>query len=171
MRFRVPQFIDVEDKIFGPFTFKQFVYLGGGAGAALALWFLVPIRLVAILLALPIVALALALALYKYNGKPFSKFLESLFTYTVNSKLYIWKKRDKKPQAGSISGGVGSSKLMPQLNQSNLKNLTWELDVADSSNAVSKKQNQSAEEGEKGVSKSIRNIEERRSMGGKNPTL
>ncbi len=32
MRFEVPQFIDVEDKIFGPFTFKQFLYLAGGAG-------------------------------------------------------------------------------------------------------------------------------------------
>jgi len=32
MRFKVPQFIDIEDKIFGPFSFKQFVYLAGGAG-------------------------------------------------------------------------------------------------------------------------------------------
>jgi len=32
MRFEVPQFIEVEDKIFGPFTWKQFIYLMGGEG-------------------------------------------------------------------------------------------------------------------------------------------
>jgi hypothetical protein len=29
MQFRVPQFIDIEDKLFGPLTFKQFIYLAG----------------------------------------------------------------------------------------------------------------------------------------------
>jgi len=32
MRFEVPQFIDVEDKLFGPLTFTQFVYLAGSGG-------------------------------------------------------------------------------------------------------------------------------------------
>ena len=32
MQFQVPQFIEIEDKIIGPFTVKQFIYLVGGAG-------------------------------------------------------------------------------------------------------------------------------------------
>ena len=32
MQFQVPQFLDVEDKIVGPFTIKQFIYLAGGVG-------------------------------------------------------------------------------------------------------------------------------------------
>jgi hypothetical protein len=32
MRYQVPQFIDVEDKVIGPLTIKQFIYLAGGAG-------------------------------------------------------------------------------------------------------------------------------------------
>ena len=32
MRFQVPQFIEIESKIFGPLTFKQFIYLAGGGG-------------------------------------------------------------------------------------------------------------------------------------------
>jgi hypothetical protein len=31
-QFHVPQFIEVEDKIFGPLTLKQFLYVIGGAG-------------------------------------------------------------------------------------------------------------------------------------------
>ncbi|MFM2424198.1 MAG: hypothetical protein RLZZ70_589, partial [Candidatus Parcubacteria bacterium] len=30
MQFEVPQFIEIEDKIFGPLTWKQFLYVGGG---------------------------------------------------------------------------------------------------------------------------------------------
>ncbi|TSC61742.1 MAG: SsrA-binding protein, partial [Parcubacteria group bacterium Athens0416_74] len=32
MQFQVPQFIEVEDKIVGPLTFKQFVFIAGGLG-------------------------------------------------------------------------------------------------------------------------------------------
>ena len=38
MQFKVPQFLDIEDKIFGPFTFKEFVYLAGGAGLCFILY-------------------------------------------------------------------------------------------------------------------------------------
>jgi len=171
MRFQVPQFIEVEDKIFGPFTFKQFVYLAGGGGAALALWFLIPWRIVAIIVALPIVVLALALAFYKYNSKPFSSFLESLFKYSTNHKLYIWKKRAKKPQATVGSSLSSSSSFMPQLSQSKLKDLTWELDVADSDLAVDKKQTESQTEGESNKSKHIRSVSDRQRVGGKQPGL
>ena len=41
MEYQVPQFIEVEDKIFGPFTLKQFIYVAGGVGlcAILVLYF------------------------------------------------------------------------------------------------------------------------------------
>ena len=54
MQFKVPQFLDIEDKIFGPFTFKEFVYLAGGAGLCFVLyrllglvWGAIPILVVA----------------------------------------------------------------------------------------------------------------------------
>jgi len=34
MQFRVPQFLDIEDKVFGPFTFKQFGYMLGAIAFA-----------------------------------------------------------------------------------------------------------------------------------------
>ena len=42
MRFEVPQFIEIEDKIFGPLTWKQFIYLAGGAGFGVIAFFLLP---------------------------------------------------------------------------------------------------------------------------------
>ena len=36
MRFQLPQFIETETKLVGPFTLKQFIYLAGGASVAIA---------------------------------------------------------------------------------------------------------------------------------------
>jgi len=100
MRFEVPQFIEVEDKIFGPFTWKQFVYLAGGGGILLMLYLFLPFVLF-LVFAAPIGAFVAALAFYPINNRPFSVFLESVITYFSKSKLYLWRKQDKKPVAQS----------------------------------------------------------------------
>ena len=101
MRFQIPQFIEVEDKIFGPFTFKQFVYLAGGAGAGIMLYILLPF-FIFILTAGPIAALAAGLAFYPVNNRPFSVFLESAVRYIMSSRLYLWKKREGIPTPQSV---------------------------------------------------------------------
>ncbi|MBP9757972.1 MAG: PrgI family protein, partial [Candidatus Pacebacteria bacterium] len=78
MQFQVPQFIEVEDKIFGPFTFKQFVYIAGGLGLAYLLWRLLP-TFVAAPLVIGVMGFAVALAFMQYNGRPFMVALESAF--------------------------------------------------------------------------------------------
>lgn len=132
MRFQVPQFIDIEDKIFGPFTFKQFIYLAGGAGSAYAVWKLLP-TFIAVFIALPLLGLALALTFYKVNGKPFVVILQAWFSYTIKSKLFIWKQRAAKrekmqkapePKAPPLAG-------IPRLSESRLSNISWSLDVLD----------------------------------------
>lgn len=95
MRFEVPQFIEVEDKIIGPFTWKQFVYLAGGAGAAGVLYLVLPFFFF-VIFGFPIIALAGFLAFHQVNNRPFSLFLESAFGYFSKSRLYLWRK--KSPQ-------------------------------------------------------------------------
>jgi len=100
MRFEVPQFIEVEDKIFGPFTWKQFVYLAGGGGILFTLYLFLPFVLF-LVFAVPIGVFVAALAFYPVNSRPFSVFLESVVTYFSKTKLYLWKKQDKEPAAQS----------------------------------------------------------------------
>ena len=128
MRFQVPQFIDVEDKIFGPFTLKQFIYLAGGGSVAL-----IGVTLLGLfwglLIASPIVILALALAFYKINNRPFIHTLESAFKYLVGEKLYIWK-RTEKPASNNVGEEPKySSLVVPNLSKGKLKDMNWELDV------------------------------------------
>lgn len=133
MQFQVPQFIDVEDKIFGPFTFKQFLYLVGGGGAAFALYKLLPIY-ISIFLIIPIVALALALTFYKVNNRPFIAIMESAFTYYIGAKLYVWKQEraHKKQEAEKKeSDELSNFNYVPKLSNSKLKDLSWSLDVLD----------------------------------------
>lgn len=134
MRFQVPQFIEIEDKIFGPLTLKQFIYLAGGAGLAFLVYTALPI-----FLALPVdalvVALALALAFYKINNKPFVIILEAAFRFFFSNKLYIWRKENRKitPTAKSESDKEPLLSI-PRLSDSKLKDLAWSLDVHEVSN-------------------------------------
>lgn len=133
MQFKVPQFLEIEDKIFGPFTFKQFVYLVGGGAICYVLF-----RLLGLVWgAIPILAvggLSAALAFYRPNNKPFIDMLEAGMIYFTQSKLYIWKKEPKKMEAlKSKSAGTegGHPPAGIKLDGGKLRDLAWSLDVLD----------------------------------------
>ena len=95
MQFKVPQFLEVEDKIFGPFTFREFIYLAGGGGICFVLYKLLGFWIGSI----PIVAVATfsgMLTFYHPNNKPFLDMIEAGAKYIFQSKLYIWKQRENK---------------------------------------------------------------------------
>ncbi len=92
MRFEVPQFIEIEDKIVGPLTWKQFVYLAGAIGLIIALFLSDLHFLIFILISLPVGALAGALAFHRINNRPFSVFLESVVKFFTHTRLYLWRR-------------------------------------------------------------------------------
>ena len=130
MQFQVPQFIEVEDKIFGPLTFKQFAYLIGGAGACYIIWSMFP-HFVAVLLIIPIGGFALALAFYSVNGRPFIAVAESALKYLFSGKLYKWKREEKKkPMAGTGAKPAETTQIVvPKLTEGKLKDIAWSLDI------------------------------------------
>ncbi len=129
MRFQVPQFIEVESKIFGPLTLKQFIYLAGGGGIIFLLYVALPFFL-AILLAIPVGAFSLALAFYKMNNQPFAKTVENALHYMSASKIYVWKKREvKKPAEEKKEAKRPPPAYAPKLTKSKLKDLAWSLDI------------------------------------------
>ncbi len=93
MRFEVPQFIEIEDKIFGPLTWRQFLYLGGGLGMAIVLFLRLPF-LIFVFTGVPLALLAGALAFYPVNNRPFSFFLEAIVNYFSQKRLYLWRKEE-----------------------------------------------------------------------------
>src|SRR3989344_9020104 len=132
MQFQVPQFIEVEDKIFGPLTFKQFIYIAGGAGAAYLLWRVLPIYLAGPLI-LGTGGLAAALAFMQWNGRPFILGLENGFYYLIHSKLYLWnnEQKTKKQEARHKQEATQTHAevYIPKLSDSKLHELAWSLDI------------------------------------------
>src|SRR3989344_7814914 len=133
MLFQVPQFIEVEDKIIGPFTFKQFIYIAGGAGLSFILFKIFPLFISVFLIA-PVAALSLALAFYRMNDQPFIQVLQSMLTYTFGKKLYTWEKappqktsEEAEERAEDISG-----LLVPRVSEGKLKDIAWSLGVEES---------------------------------------
>jgi hypothetical protein len=131
MEYQVPQFIEVEDKIFGPFTLKQFIYIAGGIGLSVVIFLYTPIWL-AVILILPIAALTGALAFYRVNNKPFIELLEAGLNYYTKGKLYLWKK-DKNPEApkAAPAAPIAETRQKLGLTQGKLHELAWSLDIKD----------------------------------------
>ncbi len=95
MEVKVPQRIDMEDKVIGPLTLTQFFYLLFGG---LFLWLLnswtagTPFRIFFYLL-FPIVAiLSIALAFIKIQDRPFMVFLGSTIRYLKRPRRRVWLK-------------------------------------------------------------------------------
>jgi hypothetical protein len=93
MRFAVPQFIEHEAKIFGPFTFGQFIYIGVAGGACFILFFILPTPL---FIAASVILLggALSLIFLRINGRPIPLILGSFIKFIFTPKMYIWKKKE-----------------------------------------------------------------------------
>ena len=133
MRFEVPQFIDVEDKIIGPLTWRQFLYLGGGIGMAVVL-FLTTNLFIFVLMGLPIAILAGALSFYPVNNRPFSFFLEAVFNYARGQRLYLWRKksdvvyRNSAPSADN-PGNTQDPNLRTQKSEGGINSLSRKLEL------------------------------------------
>lgn len=98
-QYQVPQFINVEDRIIGPFTLKQFLYLLGAAGVAVVGLVLFNI-FVFIILAAPIAVFFIALAFVKISNQPLPTIVSNAVAYYTRPRLYIWKHVEAKEKPG-----------------------------------------------------------------------
>lgn len=129
MEYQVPQFIEVEDKIFGPLSLKQFIYLAGGIGLCVVLVLYLPLYL-GIFLAIPVALLSGALAFYRINNKSFVDIIEAAATFYTKERLYLWKKEPKEASTPEAAP-VAPERPHVVLTRGKLKDLAWSLDIKD----------------------------------------
>ncbi len=91
----MPQFIETESKIVGPFTLQQFLYLAGGAVIIFILQYVLSFTYL-IIAGTPIALLAAALAFYKVDGVPFPQYLLMALSFLTGPKRYQFTKEDKQ---------------------------------------------------------------------------
>lgn len=118
MMFSVPQFIDVEDKIVGPLTWKQLGWMIG-LGVVIMVLFRYFDTALFIVLAIPTVLVFVAFAFYKPNGFPMTTFVFYFILFLFRPKIAIWRrsaeaKPEVKPRDVSLSNKTAQSKKMSE---------------------------------------------------------
>lgn len=89
MMFNVPQFIDVEDKIAGPLTWRQLLWMIG-MGAVVLMLFMFLDGALLFVAATPVVLLFLLFAFYRPGGQSFIQYVMSAFFFLFRPKVMMW---------------------------------------------------------------------------------
>lgn len=130
MHAQVPQYLDIEDKIIGPLTLKQFIYLLLGAGVLFLLFNMLRFP-VFLLVAIPIGLFTFLVAFYKVGNQRFTQFLAGLLGFITKPNVYTWKKlppkRPSEEPTPKIIKKVEPSKKPPK--KSGLEELQWKVEL------------------------------------------
>jgi len=144
MQFQVPQNIDLEDKIIGPLTLKQFIYLLVG-GMLDYMWYTFFDSALFIILSLPTTVFALAMAFAKVQDQPFPKFLGSLIIFILRPKILTWGKT-QKPKIIESPDTKKEKIIHPKMaEESQIQKLSQIIDTQGWSNQAAKKAEQKPE--------------------------
>ena len=112
MRYSVPQFIDVEDKIIGPISVRQFVTILVGAGLIF-----IAFKLLSFIIFLGvgtfIFALTGTVAFSKINGRPFHYFLLVIVQTLKRPRMKVWTKEDMYAPAGKDKKKKKGDEILP----------------------------------------------------------
>jgi len=127
MQYQVPQFIDTEDKVVGPFSLRQFAFVGGAAFISAIAYFLLQTWLF-IIIAFVLVGGALALSFIKINGRPLIKVATAAFYYYWKPQMYIWKAEHPIATASPRAPAAAVRELPPiqTIAQGNSLHKSWE---------------------------------------------
>lgn len=88
--YKVPQDVEAEDKLVGPFGFRQFVYLGIAGGLGFVGYLLLKISPFLIIIPLPVIFLLVILALPLRKEQPMETYLLALLRFYLKPKLRLW---------------------------------------------------------------------------------
>jgi hypothetical protein len=102
MRFQVPQFIDYEMKIFGPFNFRQFIFVATAGAICFVLYFTISFAKF-LLITIILMGGTCALAFIKIEGRPITTILMNFLKFSVSSRIYLWRRKEIAPKFVKIN--------------------------------------------------------------------
>jgi len=96
MPFQLPQFIEREPKVIGPFTFRQFIPIGIAGVVLFFIYFSAPGWFAPLCVILG--GIAVAFSFVKIQGQDLATVIKNFFFFSASPKLYLWKKKDIMPR-------------------------------------------------------------------------
>lgn len=94
---KVPQDVEADDKLIGPFSFRQFVYLMIAAGAGFLAFLLGRIAVPLAFIPAPICLFFLVIALPLRKDQPTEIYLAALIKYMFRPRVRVWQADGEKP--------------------------------------------------------------------------
>lgn len=88
--YKVPQDVEADDKLIGPFSFRQFIYLIIVALAIALAWGLAQIFIGLAIIPLPIILLFGALALPLRKDQPMEIYLAAMISFLLKPRMRMW---------------------------------------------------------------------------------
>lgn len=88
--YKVPQDVEAEDKLIGPFSFRQFIYLIIAAMTIGLEWALAQVFIGLILIPMPLTILFLAIALPLRKDQPMELWLAAVVRFFIKPRLKMW---------------------------------------------------------------------------------
>lgn len=97
MMSNVPQFIDIEDKVAGPLTWRQLLWMIAMGILLLVLYNILP-GIVFVVVAIPIILAFSALAFYRPQGQSLIGFVGHGFFFFFRPKVAVWERPVMRPR-------------------------------------------------------------------------
>ena len=96
----VPKFIEREAKIIGPLSFKQFLYLLVPGITCFVLYFLMAKKnfFQYVMISALLMGGGIAVGFMKIKGQSLLVFLKNFFSFSLSSKVFIWRKKILPPK-------------------------------------------------------------------------
>lgn len=130
MQYAVPQFTDVEDKLIGPLTLKQFLILFGAGLIILMFYGILGLSMFFYLFSLPVLLLGLTLAFASFNGRPINVYFFSFITFVSKPQARVFKRIEPNIVIRKMEKAkpVEEKKGLEEPAESRLKKLAYILD-------------------------------------------
>ncbi len=130
MQFQMPQFLDIEDKVIGPFTFKQFLYLVGGGGLSYISYKYLGWTYGFIFIIF-FGGMGAMLAFWKPNKRPAIIMFRAFLIYFTRKRMYVWQRPEKAEfKKIIVKAKIEENKEQP-VTRNRVEALAWSLDVLD----------------------------------------
>lgn len=136
MQYKVPQNIDIEDKVIGPLTLRQFTIILIATGIIMTFYFMFqgPMKILFYLLSFIVGALAIVVAFMKYGDQNFEVFIFSAIKTFTNPRQRVWRKETfaelpkEVPQHAPVTAKATAKKDLTQV-RSDLQRLAEVVDT------------------------------------------
>ncbi len=137
MRVQVPQFIFREAKIFGPLSFRQFIYVGIAIAIIFVFYFTWAGKnfLLFILVSALLLVGSFALAVGQVGGKSLPATLANFFFFSFSKKIYLWHKKEvpikimSKSARPPLRKEVSETPLLKVAGKSRLSDLSTDIEI------------------------------------------